>query len=100
MLKGGDSDYKKRLKNMVHPEKSPDIYLIPKKYWTWIYPTGASHGSPYDYDAHVPLVFARGGQKATMESIRVKTIDIAPTIAKILKIDFPQSIDGKVLSIE
>ena len=100
MLKGGESDYKKRLKNMVHPEKSPDIYLIPKEYWTWIYPTGASHGSPYDYDAHVPLVFARGGQKSLMRSIRVKTIDIAPTIAKMLKIDFPQSIDGKVLSIE
>jgi hypothetical protein len=35
-----------------------------------------------------------------MKSIRVKTIDIAPTIAKMLKIDFPQSVDGKVISIE
>ena len=100
MLKGGDSVYKTRLKNMVHPEKSPDIYLIPKKYWTWKYPQGSSHGSPYDYDTHVPLIFARAGQKAKIKSVRVKTVDIAPTVAKILKIDFPKSIDGKVLNLD
>jgi predicted AlkP superfamily pyrophosphatase or phosphodiesterase len=100
MLKGGNSVFKMRLKNMVHPEKSPDVYLITKKYWTWKYPVGASHGSPYDYDAHVPLIFARGGQKAIVKSVRVKTVDIAPTVARILKIDFPKSIDGEALSIE
>ncbi|HIF82353.1 MAG TPA: hypothetical protein EYQ37_00530 [Candidatus Marinimicrobia bacterium] len=100
MLKGGDSVYKTRLKNMVHPDKSPDVYLIPKKYWTWKYPQGASHGSPYDYDAHVPLIFARAGQKAKIKMVRVKTVDIAPTVAKILQIDFPKSIDGKALNLD
>ncbi len=100
MLKGGKSTYQQRLKNMVHPEKSPDIYLIPKKYWTWKYPYGASHGSPYDYDAHVPLIFSRNGKKANIKSKRVKTVDIAPTIAKILNISIPNPVDGKALSID
>ena len=100
LLKGKNSNIDIRLKNMVHSQKSPDIYLIPKKYWTWIYPSGASHGSPYDYDAHVPLIFARAGQKAKVKSVRVKTVDVAPTVAKILNIDFPKSIDGKALDLD
>ena len=100
ILGGGNSIYERRLKNMVHPQKSPDVFLIPKKYWTWKYPQGASHGSPYDYDAHVPLIFARAGQKAKIKLVRVKTVDIAPTVAKILQIDFPKSIDGKALNLD
>jgi arylsulfatase A-like enzyme len=32
--------------------------------------------------------------------VRVKTVDIAPTVAKILQIDFPKSIDGKALNLD
>ena len=87
------------LKNMVHPEKSPDVYLIPEKYWTWRYPRGTSHGSPYDYDAHVPLIFSRSSHKDRIDSLRVKTVDIAPTIAKLIQIPFPKSVDGKPFEV-
>ena len=99
MLKGGESVYQQRLRNMVHPEKSPDIYLIPKKYWTWRYPYGASHGSPYDYDAHIPLIFSQAGMKQKLKSKRVKSVDIAPTVANILGLAFPKIVDGEVLLI-
>ena len=99
ILNGGKSIIDIRLKNMVHPEKSPDVYLIPEKYWTWRYPRGTSHGSPYDYDAHVPLIISRSSHKDRIDSLRVKTVDIAPTIAKLIQIPFPKSIDGKPFEV-
>ena len=99
ILNGGKSIIDIRLKNMVHPEKSPDVYLIPEKYWTWRYPRGTSHGSPYDYDAHVPLIISRSSHKDRIDSLRVKTVDIAPTIAKLIQIPFPKSVDGKPFEV-
>jgi predicted AlkP superfamily pyrophosphatase or phosphodiesterase len=99
ILNGGKGIIDIRLINMVNAEKSPDVYLIPEKYWTWRYPAGTSHGTPYDYDAHVPLIFARSGHKVRSDSVRVKTVDIAPTIAKLIQIPFPKSVDGKPLKV-
>lgn len=99
IINGGKSIIDIRLKNMVHPEKSPDVYLIPEKYWTWRYPRGTSHGSPYDYDAHVPLIISRSSHKERIDSLRVKTVDIAPTIAKLIQIPFPKSVDGKPFEV-
>ena len=100
LLKGGNSVVDARLKNMVHPEKSPDIYLIPKKYWTWRYPSGSSHGSPYDYDAHIPLIFAKGGAKGRTISQTVYSVDIAPTVAKLLGVPYPDDLDGNPISFK
>ena len=85
---------------MVHPQKSPDVFLIPKKYWTMRYPYGASHGTPYDYDTHIPFVFSRGGSKSRINTKRVESVDIAPTIAQYLNVQFPNDIDGKVLNLD
>ena len=95
LLKGGNSNIDIRLKNMVHPKKSPDIYLIPKKYWTWSYRSGTSHGSPYDYDSHIPFIIANGRREGSISTIKVKSVDIAPTIAKSLNIFFPSNLDGE-----
>ena len=98
ILKGGDSELEIRLKNMIHPQKSPDVYLIPKKYWTWSHQVGSSHGTPYDYDAHVPFIIAKGGQKGRIISKKVYTVDIAPTVASLLNISYPDDLDGKPIS--
>ncbi|MBT4452631.1 MAG: hypothetical protein HOC49_01130 [Candidatus Marinimicrobia bacterium] len=100
ILNGGNSIYERRLKNMVHIQKSPDVFLIPKKYWTQRFPYGASHGTPYDYDTHIPLVFARGESKHRISTKRVASVDIAPTVAKYLNVQFPKAIDGKALKIK
>ena len=97
MLKGGNSVFKMRLKNMVHPEKSPDVYLITKKYWTWKYPVGASHGSPYDYDTHVPLIFSHETTNAGSNNDQHATVDIAPSIAHLLDVKIPEFCDGSVI---
>lgn len=59
--------------------------------------TGTTHGSPYRYDTHVPLIFWRKGIKAQKISREVYTADIAPTFAKYAGFNFPAGIDGKPL---
>jgi arylsulfatase A-like enzyme len=60
-------------------------------------PTGTSHGTPYRYDTHVPILFWGIGVKAQQVTRVVHTVDIAPTIAKVLGINAPNTIDGKSL---
>lgn len=56
--------------------------------------TGASHGSVYDYDTHVPVVFWGTGVDATIVDRSIHTVDIAPTLARSLGVSFPPTIDG------
>lgn len=56
--------------------------------------TGTSHGSVYSYDTHVPIVFWGAGVKRANVSREVHTVDIAPTLARILNIKYPRTVDG------
>lgn len=48
----------RRVKRSYHPERCGDVYVVLKQ---WYLPssaiaTGTTHGAPYDYDTHVPLL--------------------------------------------
>ena len=90
----------KRLVNNIHLEKSPDVFGIVERGYTFRGPRGTSHGSPYDYDTHVPLVFSRYGRSNNIIKTNTKTVDIAPTITNLLGINHPSSIDGDVLHFD
>ena len=57
----------------------------------------ATHGSPYDYDTHVPLIFWGSWFKPGKYSEFVRTVDIAPTLAEIAGVKPGERIDGVVL---
>jgi predicted AlkP superfamily pyrophosphatase or phosphodiesterase len=57
----------------------------------------ASHGSPYDYDSNVPLVFYGAGVKPGTHAEFVRTVDLAPTLAALAGVKPTQAIDGVVL---
>jgi predicted AlkP superfamily pyrophosphatase or phosphodiesterase len=59
--------------------------------------TGTSHGSVYSYDTHVPITFWAPGIRPEKVTRKVFTVDIAPTLAKILEIPYPSSVDGRPL---
>jgi predicted AlkP superfamily pyrophosphatase or phosphodiesterase len=59
----------------------------------------ASHGSPHDYDSHVPLVFSGFGVRPGVRTQFVRTVDIAPTLAKLLGVKVGEVIDGVPLPI-
>jgi predicted AlkP superfamily pyrophosphatase or phosphodiesterase len=58
----------------------------------------ASHGSPYDYDSHVPIIFAGFGVQPGKFDGFVRTVDIAPTLAAIVGVKPSEPLDGVVLS--
>ena len=59
----------------------------------------ASHGSPYDYDSNVPIVFYGRGIAPSRRSEFVRTVDIAPTLAALLGIKPLEKLDGVPLSV-
>jgi predicted AlkP superfamily pyrophosphatase or phosphodiesterase len=58
----------------------------------------ASHGSPYDYDSGVPLIFYGDGVKPGRITDFVRTVDLAPTLAAIAGVKPSERLDGVVLT--
>ena len=73
------------------------VTLTPYSYWGK--PGGsAEHGSPYDYDAHVPMIFYGPAFKAGKYSERVRVVDMAPTLARVVGVRPTQTIDGRAIT--
>jgi hypothetical protein len=97
-LEGVPIDIRAMLNASDFPERSGDVYYRTCE-WTLFSsnPAGTSHGDPWPYDTHVPMVFA-GWQvqpKRVTEAVHVS--DIAPTLADLTGVRPSNSevIDGK-----
>lgn len=61
----------------------------------------STHGSPWDYDRRVPMLFWRQGLSPQELAQPVETIDIAPTLAALVGLAEPASTwDGRCLDID
>lgn len=92
----GDSALTTRIKNAYVPDRSGQLYVHIKPHW---YSNGSAsgHGTGYDYDTHVPLLwFGRGITPGRYDKPASPT-DIAPTIAALLGIAGPADATGRVL---
>ena len=79
-----------------HRGRSGDLYYQVKPYWV-DRKTGTNHGSPYNYDTHVPLVWFGVGVKPGHYVTQSSVEDIAPTLARILGLPAPPMAQGRVL---
>ncbi len=60
----------------------------------------ATHGSPWDYDRRVPILFWRKGLAGFEQPNSVETVDIAPTLAALIGLDIPPGeMDGRCLDL-
>lgn len=84
------------LKNQIESSRSGDIYLIgkPHVYFSDKHYAKANHGTPWRYDTHVPMIFVSLKFKPRRIHRFITTIDLAPTLAAILKIDPPSGSMG------
>ncbi len=57
----------------------------------------ATHGSPYTYDRHVPLVFMASGIEPGRFDEVAATVDMAPTLASFIGVPAPADLDGRAL---
>jgi predicted AlkP superfamily pyrophosphatase or phosphodiesterase len=57
------------------------------------------HGSPYEYDASVPLVFWGAGVASGRSTGTVRVADLAPTAASLLGFEFKPEPESRVLPV-
>jgi predicted AlkP superfamily pyrophosphatase or phosphodiesterase len=61
----------------------------------------ATHGSPWDYDRRVPILFWRKGMTTFEQPSPVETVDIAPTLAALIGLPVPDgTFDGRCLDLD
>ncbi len=80
-----------------YPSRSGDLVIVaePFKYLGDTIP--ATHGSPYSYDTHVPMIIMGSALNPGLYFEAASPADIAPTIAAILGIQAPSNVTGRVL---
>jgi len=82
-------------------DRSGDIYVVFDPHWFVAEFDGlsvsGSHGSPWAYDTHVPIIFMGPGIESGRIGRRVDTVDVAPTIAAYLGVRQPSGTRGGVL---
>jgi hypothetical protein len=60
----------------------------------------ATHGSVWDYDRRVPILFWRRGMAGFEQPLSVETVDIMPTLAALIGLPLaPGSVDGRCLDL-
>ena len=91
-----------RARASYYPGRSGDFVVLLKRNITPIADTSryvATHGSPWDYDRRVPILFWRKGMTPRALDTPVETTDILPTLAATIGIAIPAgSIDGHCIA--
>ncbi|MDE3197729.1 MAG: alkaline phosphatase family protein [Acidobacteriota bacterium] len=84
------------VRNGYYRQRSPDLIVIPDDYYMFD-ASGTTHGTPFKYDTHVPVVFMGAGIRAGHYYEEVTVNDIAPTLAAIARVQEPSGSIGHVL---
>jgi len=97
---GSSEQFGRMASHSFHKARSGDVYLVYKPYVIFSRQTGTTHGSPYDYDAHVPLFFFGKDIRVGRSEQRCSPADIAPTIHHVLQLpnEVDPPYDGRQLS--
>lgn len=103
-LLGNDTTtpYLEAMRKSYDPTRAAQLQIVLKRHWIFSYrPGGSTHGSPHDYDNHVPLLFwgpayvGQGEVKA-----RVDMSDLAPTLAAVAGLPAPAQAQGHDLKLK
>lgn len=94
-----------RAKASFYKPLSGDVVLMLKRGVVPIPAAGpgyvATHGSPWDYDRRVPILFWRKGMTGFEQPSPVETVDIAPTLAALIGLPVPAgAFDGRCLDLD
>jgi predicted AlkP superfamily pyrophosphatase or phosphodiesterase len=96
-----DTPLHRAVLNNFYSKRSGDIYIVFEPNWFINDFDGltvaSTHGSPWQYDTYVPIVFAGAGLEAKKVSRKVYTIDIAPSLSAFIDIKPPSGAVGNVL---
>lgn len=84
-------------------ERSGDLLILLKPRVTGIATPGvgyvATHGSPWDYDRRVPILFWRKDMAGFEQPQSIETVDIVPTLAATINLPV-KGLDGRCLDLD
>lgn len=89
--------FKEMLARGYHYKRSGDMQFILKPQYTDVGSQGTEHGTIYNYDTHIPMVWYGWKIAHGTTSRETYMTDIAPTIAAMLHIQTPNGSVGNVL---
>lgn len=84
--------------HMLSPELPVELVVSLEPYAYWAGTPNATHGTPNDEDAHVPLLFWGTAIRAGHYDEFSRVVDIAPTLARVLGVSPLERLDGHVLT--
>jgi predicted AlkP superfamily pyrophosphatase or phosphodiesterase len=92
-----------RARASFYPERSGQmVVLLKPRVTTIVSPAGGyveTHGSPWDYDRRVPILFWRKGMTGFEQPLSVETVDIVPTLAATIGLPV-SGLDGRCLDLD
>jgi len=84
-------DFRSLIQNGFNHKMSGNVCFIYQSAWMDHAEKGTTHGSAYNYDTHVPMIFYGSGIKSG-ENFNYTTItQIAPTVCELLRINHPNA---------
>ncbi len=87
----------RRMLNGFNYARAADLYILLEPYWMFGF-HGATHGSPFNYDAHVPVIFMGPGVRSGNYYAKIAAADVAPTLATMLGVEAPSGASGRILT--
>jgi len=100
LLRGATSitdPIERRILHGFYPPRSGDVVIVAEPYKYLGDTITATHGSPYSYDTHVPMIIMGAGVTPGRYLEPASPADIAPTLSALLHITAPSSATGRVL---
>lgn len=83
------------------PQRSGDILFVMRPGYfeldEWSNGHGTTHGSPWNYDTHVPILFFGAGVQHGEVLRRTHITDIVPTISAIVGLSLTDACTGRTV---
>lgn len=94
--------YLEAMRKSYDPTRAASLQIVLKPNWLMSWrPGGSSHGTPYEYDQHVPLLFWGPSYVGRGEvSEHVEVADLAPTLAALIRVPAPAQAQGRDLKLK
>jgi arylsulfatase A-like enzyme len=80
------------------PDDDVALLVSPAPYSSWFAFYGATHGTPNDVDARVPIIFYGAPFRTGRYAQFARVVDMAPTLAQVLRVTPTERLDGRPLS--
>ena len=84
--------------NGFYSHRNGNLVVVPQPFFFIAEGITTTHGAPYTYDTHVPVIFYGEGIAPGTYYSDASPADIAPTLATLLKIETPSNCVGRILS--